>query len=399
MKSYSYKNGILGAETARGWSALSDTLTTAQRPVYVYNTHSIDRRVSALKAALAGVDSQIHFAMKSNSNPEILRRMKAAGLGVDVVSAGEAQLALDCGFKGKDIIFSGVAKSKAEIIFALKNGFFQINVESLPELERIGRLSQELGSTAPVGIRINPDIMVDTHPYITTGFRENKFGIAEEQISDVVAILKKYPEHLSLRGLSCHLGSQIRDLKPIGNSLKSLIAASENLIAQGFDIQTLDIGGGVGIDYGTDDESSEYAMMAAFGEMIKSTPLPFKARLLLEPGRWLVARSGVLCSQVEYVKFNGSKNFLILNTGMNHLMRPALYRAAHRSLLLKKTAAPEKIFDLVGPICESSDTLGFDRVLPEPQEGDWIALMDAGAYGMSMANSYNRHEFPLEILI
>jgi len=399
MTSYSYKNDILGAETGAGWKSLGDVVGSHTHPVYIYNSASLQKRAEAMKAALSGIAARPFYAVKANANDKILKIIRENTFGADVVSMGETKWALENGFKGSDIIFSGVGKSKEELTFAVQSGLAQINCESLPELSRLGEISKSLGKTAAVGLRINPDIKVDTHPYITTGFRENKFGISEDQLSEALNIIKKYSSSLALKGLSCHLGSQIRDLSPIFDSLDSLLRLSRQLGDQGFKLSTLDIGGGVGIDYHTDNESEEYKMMEALGAQLKKKQAEFNGQILLEPGRWLVGRCGVLCAQVEYVKFNGHKNFLILNTGMNHLMRPSLYKAFHRSLLLKKSKSPEKLYDLVGPICESSDVLGHDRMLPTPNEGDWIALMDAGAYGMSMANAYNHHEFPAEVLI
>jgi diaminopimelate decarboxylase len=340
-----------------------------------------------------------HYAVKANANQGVLNLVKKSGFGVDVVSKGEAQWALENGFQPSDIIFSGVAKSKDELTFAIQQQIKQINVESLPELERIGGLCRALQKTARVGLRLNPDIKVDTHPYITTGFRENKFGIPEEQISQAVTILKKYHPWIELKGLSSHLGSQIRDLSPLADSLGALISTSSILKAQGFQLATMDIGGGVGIDYHSADETNEFNMIRELGEVIRNRKSELPPQLLLEPGRWIVARSGVLCAQVEYIKNNGFKNFAILNTGMNHLMRPALYKAFHRIAPVVDSKKDIQLYDVVGPICESSDVLGNDRQLPKMREGDWLAIMDAGAYGFSMANFYNRHEFPSEILI
>lgn len=401
MAGYIYKNGILGAETSAGWKDLRDVIAPYNRPVYIYNTSSVQKRIDALKKSLSGLNVQAHYAMKANANGDILSLMKKNSLGVDVVSLGEAQWALKNGFEPKDIIFSGVGKSKEELTFAVQNSFFQINVESLPELERLGGISQALQTKASVGLRLNPDIKVDTHPYITTGFRENKFGIPDEQIPQALAVIQKYSPWLELKGLSSHIGSQIRDLTPLIDSLKALLLVSQQLMAKGYNLQTIDIGGGLGIDYHSDNEESEFLMIAEFGQQIKTLLEPFKGKLLLEPGRWLVGRCGVLCAQVEYVKFNGHKNFVILNTGMNHLLRPALYKAFHRALPVEKPAASNEqaLYDIVGPICESSDVLGHDRLLHKIKEGEWFALMDAGAYGMSMSSYYNRHDFPPEIII
>lgn len=397
--SYSYRHQTLGAHTTDGWRPIKEFLKS-ERPTYIYNSNSIAERIRKMKSAFDGCKPQIHYAIKANSHAGILKLMKEQGLGVDVVSQGEAQIALEQGFSPRQIIFSGVAKSKNEIEFAIEKNIFQINVESLEELKRIADIAQRLQKKVAVGIRINPNIPVDTHPYITTGFRENKFGISEAQLSEVVAIVKAHPQFIQLQGLSSHIGSQIRDITPLTESLECLIKISQMLLQQGLKLTTIDMGGGLGIDYFAEDELKEIQLIEVLGtkvtHLLKESPL----QLLLEPGRWLVARAGALCAQVEYVKFNGYKNFIILNTGMNHLLRPALYKAHHRMApLYQRKENPQKIYDIVGPICESSDVLGQDRWLHPPQEGDWVAILEAGAYGMSMSSAYNHHPFPLEVLI
>ncbi|MBY0384731.1 diaminopimelate decarboxylase, partial [bacterium] len=358
--SFAYRQQILGAQTSNGWQPLKDFLKS-ERPTYLYNSYSISERIAKMKTAFEVCKPQIHYAVKANSHAGILKLMKQQGLGVDVVSQGEAQIALEQGFSPQKIIFSGVAKSKSEIEFAIEKNIFQINVESLEELKRIAHIAQRMQKKVAVGIRINPNIPVDTHPYITTGFRENKFGISETQLEEVIAIAQAHPQYIHLQGLSSHIGSQIRDITPLTESLECLIKSSQKLLQQGFQLTTIDMGGGLGIDYFAEDESKEIQLIEVLGakvsQLLKNNPL----QLLLEPGRWLVARAGVLCAQVEYVKFNGYKNFIILNTGMNHLLRPALYKAHHRAALLtRRNENPQKIYDIVGPICESSDVLGQD---------------------------------------
>jgi diaminopimelate decarboxylase len=400
MKSFAYKNNVLGVETQNGWRDLRDIAKEQSGPFYLYSRRSIEQRAQIFIDSLQGLDFKIHYAVKANGNEEVLKILKNKNCGADVVSRGEAQWALDNGFSPKDIIFSGVAKSKEDLRFAIDKELYQINVESLPELQRLGEVAQDLKKTAAVGIRINPNIKVDTHPYITTGFRENKFGIAEYQMKEALEIIKSFSSHLRLQGLSSHIGSQIRELSPLRDAVASLLRTTNALIQEGHKISTIDLGGGIGINYSIDDESVELEMMKSFCSTVKESLKDFKGRVMMEPGRALVGRSGILCAQVEYIKYNGYKDFIILNSGMNHLMRPSLYQAFHRILPLEiRTSATEKIFDVVGPICESSDVLGHNRQLHEPQEGDWLAVMDAGAYGMSMASFYNRHEFPAEVVV
>lgn len=399
LSNYTYQKNSLGTTTASGWSPLREALKV-ETPTYIYSSSGISQRIQKMKTAFQSANPQVHYAVKSNAHPGILKLMLQNDFGVDVVSGGEAQIALDHGFSPQKIIFSGVAKSKNELQLAIQKNFFQINVESLEELRRIGGLAQSLQNNVAIGLRINPNIPVETHPYITTGFRENKFGISEDQIPEALQLIKSFAPWVQLQGLSSHIGSQIRDLSPLLESLECLIKSTQSLLDQGFPLKTIDMGGGVGIDYFSDDETKELQMMDTLGQrasaLLKNSPV----RLLLEPGRWLVARAGVLCAQVEYVKFNGYKNFVILNTGMHHLLRPALYKAHHRIVPLELHAdRPQKMYDVVGPICESSDVIGHDRLLATPQEGEWLAIMDAGAYGMAMSSRYNHHAFPVEILI
>ncbi len=399
ISSYYYQDHTLGFQTSAGWAALNPHLS-AETPTYVYNSTSIQGRIQKMKKAFAGAEPQIHYAVKSNAFSGILKLMHQNDFGVDVVSGGEAQMAMDNGFSPQKIIFSGVAKSKKELEMAIQKNFFQINVESLEELHRIGSIAKNLQKKVCVGLRINPNIRVETHPYITTGFRENKFGISEDQIREAVQVIKANAPWIQLQGLSSHIGSQIRDLSPLLESLECLLKSTQALLEQGFPLKTIDMGGGVGIDYFSDDETNEVQLLETLGQRASALLKNSSVRLLLEPGRWLVARSGVLCAQVEYVKFNGHKNFVILNTGMHHLLRPALYKAHHRILPLTLHAErPQKMYDVVGPICESSDVIGQDRLLSAPQEGEWMGIMDAGAYGMAMSSSYNHHAFPREILV
>jgi diaminopimelate decarboxylase len=399
MQSFSYKDNRLGALSPQGWIALEDVVKNKNHPVYVYNLASFSKRIEFMRKELDQTNTRMYYALKANSNSRILATAKAAQLGVDVVSGGEAQWALENGFSGKDIIFSGVGKSKEEITLALEKDFYQINAESLEEIVRIASLAKTLNKKARLGIRINPNIKPDTHPYITTGFRENKFGISEYQIQDALQIINQNKTHLELTGLSAHIGSQIRDIKPLIETIQALVSMARNLSAQGHNLRTLDFGGGIGIDYSSDDETSEFTMMQNFSKEIRRVRKEFSGEFLLEPGRTLVARCGVLLTQVEYVKFNGYKKFLIVNTGMHHLLRPALYKAHHRILPLNTSNDNLDFYDVVGPICESSDVLGHDRQFPPVEEGAWLAIMDAGAYGMSMSSFYNRHLPPEEICI
>lgn len=393
--------------------ALDSFLEKAQgKACYVYDLNEITSRYLALKAEVfedhgqGALKGRIHYAVKANGFIEILTALKDQGAGVDVVSGGEVLRCLKAGFAGEDIIFSGVAKSHSEIILALENNLAQINVESPQELERIGQIAEELKVTAKVAFRWNPEVNPETHPYITTGLSENKFGMTKEFLPQLLRILKQYPR-LHLMGLTMHIGSQIQNLSVYGEALEILKARYRELQAMGYPLETLDIGGGLGIDYGSGDHEKDLQSMKAYGSLVQKHLKGFDGEVLLEPGRILVARSGVLLCKVEYTKESPSKNFAIVNTGMHHLLRPALYQAQHRILPLREPAESSKqaaglknkFYDVVGPICESSDFLGKDRMFTDLEQGDQLAICDSGAYGFSMASGYNDHELPVEYVL
>jgi diaminopimelate decarboxylase len=368
-------------------------------PVYVYDLDSVERRLNALAKSLDGQRNSIHYAMKANSHAKILAKIAALGAGADTVSAGEVRRALDAGIPANRIILSGVAKTVSEIEFALSKRIKQINVESPQELQRIADIAKKLGVQADVAFRMNPDVNPKTHPYITTGFRENKFGMDESFIPELVAILKKHPEQLKLRGLTMHIGSQLFEIPVLKEAIEKIIAVHKSLLALGFALDRMDIGGGIGINYETDDETQELAMLADYGAMVRPLVKDLNVELLTEPGRTIVGRSGLLVSEVQYIKRAPAKTFAILDTGMHHLLRPALYGAKHRVLPVVKREGSTSMYDVVGPICESSDCLAKNVELPEVRQGDRLALADSGAYGMAMASTYNSHELPAEVVI
>ena len=368
-------------------------------PVYIYDLDSVETRFKALAKSLEGQRNSIHYAMKANSHPKILAKIASLGGGADTVSAGEVRRALEAGIPADRIILSGVAKTVAEIEFALSKRIKQINVESPQELQRIADVAGRLGVKADVAFRMNPDVNPKTHPYITTGFRENKFGMDESFIPELVAILKKHSSELRLRGLTMHIGSQIFEIPVLKEAMEKIIGVHHKLVAQGFALDRIDIGGGIGIHYETDDETAELAMLAEYGAVARSLVKDLNVELLTEPGRTIVARSGLLVGEVQYIKKAPAKTFAILDTGMHHLLRPALYQAKHRVLAVAKRAGATSQFDVVGPICESSDCLAKNVDLPELRQGDRLGLADSGAYGMAMASTYNSHELPAEIVI
>lgn len=396
---YRYENGVLKPVGTEGTYDLGKIAKDSGRPAYVYNLAHISGRINFLRSSFKKIKPSIHYAMKANDQQDVLRTIREAGGNIDTVSAGEVKIAIANGFKAEQVIFSGVAKSKDEIAYALRAGIKQINVESPSELKRIAQIARELNLRASVAFRMNPDVNPQTHPYITTGFRENKFGMDDSFLPELISILKANPENLWLRGLTLHIGSQLLELSSLKEAIEKTKAVFIGLKEQGFKMDRFDIGGGVGINYQTDDETAELQLLSDYAKMADSLVSDLGVEVILEPGRTLVARSGILIGEVQYVKVTQNKNFAILNTGMNHLLRPALYQAKHRVLPLTWTKNTIKTYDIVGPICESADFLAQKVELPEISEGDFIAIADAGAYGRVMASHYNAHELPKEVAL
>lgn len=356
-------------------------------PFYAYEWSGIESRYQMMKDAFDG-QAELHFAMKSNSHPEILAGLAKLGAGVDIVSGGELTLALQAGFPAQRIVFSGVGKTADEIRAALRTGIQQINVESEAELARIRTIASELGVRAPVALRLNPDISAETHPYITTGFRENKFGLEKGAALRCLEILKENPRELHFRGLTLHIGSQLFKLHDYRDALLWVLDFAREVEAAGLRIENLDLGGGLGIYYEADRHDDEVALLRDYARTVLAELAGRDYQLQLEPGRWIVGHSGILVTRVEYVKTTPYKNFLIVDSGMHHLLRPSLYGAIHRVLPLQEGVADD-VYDVVGPICESSDFLAKKCPLPVMREGDWLVIADAGAYGFEMGSEYN----------
>ena len=376
------------------------------QPFYLYDLDGILSRLKVFRESFSGLQNKlsIHYAMKANSNRHIIRAFHRMGVGLDVVSGGEIRHGLNCGFKGGDMVFSGVGKTISEIELALKENVKQINVESVEELKRIADLAHRLGLKAPIALRLNPDVNPQTHPYIRTGFKENKFGVDSHLLPEVRRILKDNKSTLNLKGLTIHVGSQIRNIAPIIDAIETVKTIYFDFCERGYNLTTMDIGGGLGINYHGEGEDmeSDLALIKEYGEKVSEIFDDWSCEVLCEPGRVLVGPFGFLFGEVQYVKRTPYKNFIILNTGMHHLMRPCLYQAHHR---IEKLRAVEKerrpiceLYDIVGPICESSDVLGFDRYLSEISQGDYMMICDVGAYGFSMANNYNHHDLPRELV-
>lgn len=408
LQAYQQNHGLI--ELGRSGKNLEELTKGLATPFFLYNADHIRARYQRMHEAYQkqNLPVSIHYATKANCNPRILGLLASLGAKADVVSLGETELAIQAGFSAESVLFSGVAKTVKEIEGALRLGVGQINVESLGELERIARIAKTMGRTAqsPVdlGLRLNPNVCPETHPYITTGLQENKFGLEEPAIREAVGILKSAP-WLRLRGLSLHIGSQLLDLTALDEALEVGKFVQDRLRQEtGWRLDRFDVGGGIGIQYSEFDESMEIAVVDDHAKLLKKHLGPDIAsgaltEILTEPGRWLVARSGVLVTEVQYVKATPHKTFVITDGGMNLLIRPALYEAHHRiePLIRRPTDRPslEKV-DVVGPICESADFLGRDRNLGGVRQDDRLAVFDAGAYGRTMASLYNQRGWPDE---
>ncbi|MBX2986300.1 MAG: diaminopimelate decarboxylase [Bdellovibrionaceae bacterium] len=376
---------------------LADFAARAEGPVYVYHLGIAESRFREMKDALP--PAHLHYALKANSHPQLLRRLKQAGAGADVVSGGEIRRALECGFAPADIIYSGVGKTEKEITLALDVDIAQFNVESLPELERIGEIARRRGQVARVGFRLNPDVDINTHKYIATGLAENKFGMELSLIPRLEEVLAKFAGSLRFQAVSLHLGSQMLDLSGLREGLRRLKPVFRELRGRHEGLNIFDAGGGLGIHYQEDKIDAESALLRQYAALIREELGDLGAELQFEPGRWIVAHAGVLLTQVQYVKETSQRTFVIVDTGMNHLIRPALYEAHHRILPLRVTSKSQKVYDVVGPICESADFLAKERGLPPVNQGDWLAIADSGAYGFSMSNTYNLQDLPREIVV
>lgn len=365
-------------------------------PLYVYSQRAMLDAVDAYQRALRGRAHLLCYAMKANSSLAVLQTFARAGCGVDIVSGGELERALAVGLSGDRIVFSGVGKSRAEMVQALTAQVRCFNVESESELRRLSEVATSMGRIAPVSLRVNPDVDAGTHPYISTGLRDNKFGVAHEQALQVYRLAASLPG-LQVQGIDCHIGSQITQAAPYLDAIDRLLDLVETVEAQGIPIRHLDFGGGLGITY--TDETPPRA-----DELVAQMLARVDARghghreLLLEPGRSLVGNAGVLLTEVQYLKPGAGKNFCIVDAAMNDLMRPALYQAWMAiEPCVRRPGEPAR-WDVVGPVCESGDWLGRDRDL-SVAEGDVLAVLSAGAYAMAMASNYNTRPRAAEVMI
>ena len=362
-------------------------------PLYVYSQAELDSAFVRYQTAFAALDPLICYAVKANGNLSVIRRFAELGSGFDIVSGGELARVLAAGGRADKTIFSGVGKSAAEIEFALKSGIKCFNVESLPELDRINEIAGRLKTAAPVSLRINPDVDAQTHPYISTGLKANKFGIAMEDAERAYLHAASLP-HLNIIGIDCHIGSQLIKLEPLVEACERLLPLIDKLAANGIGLQHIDLGGGVGIVYQNEETPDLAAYAAAVQKLLGGRSL----KLILEPGRSLIGNAGALLTRVEFVKQNGDKNFVVVDAAMNDLMRPALYQAYHHIENAEPSPVAPFAADIVGPICETGDFLAKDRMI-SAQAGDLLVVRSAGAYASSMAGNYNTRPRAAEVLI
>jgi diaminopimelate decarboxylase len=362
-------------------------------PTYVYSRAALEGTFRAYQEAFAGHPTLVCYAVKANSNLGILSLFARLGAGFDIVSGGELKRVLAAGGNPGKVVFSGVGKTEAEMRLALEAGIRCFNVESESELHHLNRVAGECGKVAPISLRVNPDVDPKTHPYISTGLKGNKFGVAYAEAPRLYRLAQGLP-HLRVEGIDCHIGSQITETSPFADALDRVLALLDRLEADGIPIHHLDLGGGLGIRY-KDEEPP------AVGDYARVLLQKLKGRaqsLILEPGRALVGNAGLLLTRVHYLKHGETKNFAIIDAAMNDLMRPALYEAWHEVLPLRQQGGQGEPYDLVGPVCESGDFLAQGRVL-SLEEGDLLAVLSAGAYGMSMSSNYNTRPRAAEVMV
>jgi diaminopimelate decarboxylase len=390
MHYFGYKNGELYCEEV----PIKKIIEEVGTPVYIYSAKTIRRHYKVFEESFSEVEHLICYSVKANSNIAIISLLRQLGSGADVVSAGELKRALKAGVPPKKIVFSGVGKTPEEIELALSVDILMFNVESLEELEVLGEMARKLNKKAPFALRINPDVDPQTHPYISTGLKKSKFGIPEEF---VISAYKKAKKNLYLQpiGIDAHIGSQITSLAPFVDALNRLKKIWEALISLGFELKYLDIGGGLGIIY--DDE--EPPLPQEYADAIIKEGKDLKATIILEPGRVIVGNAGILVTKVLYTKENILKKFVVVDAGMNDLIRPAFYQAYHKIVPVEEKNLEYEVVDVVGPVCENSDFFAKDRKLPKLQRGDFLAIMSAGAYGFVMSSNYNSRPRVPEVLV
>jgi len=377
-------------------------------PLYIYSSQTLTHHYHSLEQALSGLDHSICYAVKANSNIGVLHTLAKLGSGFDTVSQGELMRVKAAGGDLGKCVFAGVGKTAEEIRYALKSGIYAFNIESLAELQRIQAIAAEMGKTAPVAIRVNPNVDAGTHAKITTGTYENKFGIAYEDVEALYERMARMP-HLKLRGIQMHIGSQLTKVKPFVDAVRKMIPLVKRLRDR-YGLECFSIGGGLGIVYDPALESGTPAWWqskqakglltpAIYAKRLLPLLKPLGMRILIEPGRFIAGNAGLLVTRVEYIKDTGKKHFVIVDAAMNDLIRPSFYEAYHQIVPIRASRATQIPTDVVGPICESGDTFCKNRPLPKCREGDLLGMLSAGAYAFTMASNYNTRAMPAEILV
>jgi diaminopimelate decarboxylase len=389
MTAFSLKNGTLHAENV----ALASIAERFGTPCYVYSRAALEASLDEFLAELQGIDALVCYAVKANSNLGILNLFARRGAGFDIVSGGELQRALAAGADPQKIVFSGVGKAADEMRLALETGILCFNVESAPELDRLNEVAGSIGKKASISLRVNPNVDAKTHPYISTGLKENKFGVAYEDALALYRHAAALP-NITISGIDCHIGSQLLDPAPFAEALDKILLLVDQLAAEGIQLHHIDLGGGLGIRYS--DETAP-TVKSYLGPLLAKLA-GRKLKIVLEPGRRLVGNAGLLLTKVEYLKPGEVKNFAIVDAAMNDLARPALYDAWHDILPVAPHTGAEQPWEIVGPVCESGDFLGHGRSLAL-QPGDLLAIMSAGAYGMAMSSNYNTRPRAAEVLV
>ncbi len=394
MDHFLYHNGALHAEDV----AISEIAAAVGTPFYVYSTATLLRHFALFDEALAGMDHLVCYAMKAASNQAILKTLAQAGAGMDVVSGGEYLRAKAAGVPGNRIVFSGIGKTADEMRMALDGGIRQFNVESEPEMEVLNAVAVSLGKIAPITIRVNPDVDAKTHAKIATGKSENKFGIPIARAREVYAMAGAM-QGLDVIGIDVHIGSQLTDLAPFEQAYLKVAELTEQLRADGHNIRRLDLGGGLGIPYARSNEAPPLPL--EYGALIKKCVGHLGCEIEIEPGRLIVGNAGLMVSEVIYVKSGEGRDFLILDSAMNDLIRPAMYDAHHDIIpvIEPDAGAEQQPYDIVGPVCESGDTFAKQRMMPQVRTGDLVAFRSAGAYGAVMSSEYNTRPMIPEVLV
>lgn len=390
MAGFETKNGALFCDSL----SIEDIVAKVGSPAYIYSKSQLLENARALKKAFSGYPTLPCFAVKANSNLSLLKEIFAQGFGADIVSVGELERVVQAGVKKNEVVYSSIGKREDEIVRALDAGILSFNVESVAELEQINLISKQMNRRAPVSLRLNPDIDAKTHPYITTGLYTTKFGITEKELKGALSVIQSSP-FIELVGISTHIGSQITTLKPFADAAKRMAKIATDLLAQGFALKFIDLGGGLGIRY----RKEKVPSMQQYADTLIRAVKPTGLKLLIEPGRTIVGNAGVLATTVLGIKKNPKKTFVVVDSAMNDLLRPMLYEAYHEITASKVSSKKFITADIVGPICETGDCFAGKRKVPEVKPGELLVIHQAGAYGFSMASNYNTRCRPVEVMV